>query len=134
MRGNTNQNILSQDSIFTRTIFLIRPFGVQLIPHTNLILIVADKLCPCFSTKISIEPTKVEYGPANETAYCERLKYNIYRRKPTECFNYHAEETEIKLCGGAGRLNVSHLQSFLLFLLLLNQKLKKGHAVTTTSS
>ena len=39
----------------------------------------ADKLCPCFATKISIEPTKVEYGPTNETAYCDRLKYNIYR-------------------------------------------------------
>ena len=68
-----------------------RPFSVNLIPHTNLIMIVADKTCPCFSTKISIEPTKVEYGPANETAYCERLKYSIYRRKPTHCLNYHAE-------------------------------------------
>ena len=81
-----------------------RPFSVQLIPHTNLVLIVADKLCPCFSTKISIEPVKVEYGPANETAYCERLKYNIYRRKPVHCFHYHPEETEIKLCGRAGGL------------------------------
>ena len=87
-----------------------RPFGVQLIPHTNMVLIVADKLCPCFATKISIEPTKVEYGPTNETAYCDRLKYNIYRLKPTKCFNYHAEETEIKLCGGAGALSVSVLQ------------------------
>ena len=60
-----------------------RPFGVQLIPHTNMVLIVADKMCPCFATKISIEPTKVEYGPTNETAYCDRLKYNIYRKKPT---------------------------------------------------
>ncbi len=79
-----------------------RPFSVQLIPHTNLILIVADKLCPCFSTKISIKPTEVTYG-FNNTAeeYCRRLKYNIYRRKPTHCFSYHPEETEIKLCGRA---------------------------------
>jgi len=84
-----------------------RPFSVNLIPHTNLIMIVADKTCPCFSTKISIEPTKVEYGPANETAYCERLKYSIYRRKPTHCLNYHAEETEIKLCGGSSNLSAS---------------------------
>ena len=68
-----------------------RPFSVNMIPHTNLIMIVADKTCPCFSRKISIEPTKVEYGPANETAYCERLKYNIYRRKPMHCMNYHPE-------------------------------------------
>ena len=71
--------------------YCFRPFSVNLIPHTNLIMIVADKMCPCFSTKISIEPTKVEYGPANETAYCERLKYSIYRRMPSHCLNYHAE-------------------------------------------
>merc|ERR1719189_2822761 len=84
-----------------------RPFSVNMIPHTNLIMIIADKTCPCFSAKISIEPVKVEYGPANETAYCERLKYSIYRRKPTHCLNYHAEETEIKLCGGSSNLSVS---------------------------
>ncbi len=66
-----------------------------------------------------MEPTKHEYG--NETAYCERLKYNIYRRKPTDCFNYHAEETEIKLCGGAGFIEAwTPLLSFLLLLLALN--------------
>jgi len=85
-----------------------RPFSVNLIPHTNLIMIVADKMCPCFSTKISIEPTKVEYGPANETAYCERLKYSIYRKMPSHCLNYHPEETEINLipsnCGIDGSL------------------------------
>jgi len=93
-----------------------RPFSVQLIPHTNLILIVADKLCPCFSTKISINPDEVTYGGpnsgseswgdaspiTNSTEYCKKLKYNIFRRKPTHCYNYHPEETEIKLCGGAG--------------------------------
>ena len=39
-----------------------RPFSVTMIPHTNMILIVADRLCPCFSNKISIEPQKIEYG------------------------------------------------------------------------
>ena len=57
---------------------LCRPFSVTQIPHTNLVLIVADKMCPCFATKISIEPTKVEYGPTNETAYCDRLKVECH--------------------------------------------------------
>merc|ERR1739844_649144 len=96
-----------------------RPFSVNLIPHTNLILIVADKTCPCFSTKISIEPTKVEYGPANETAYCERLKYSIYRKMPSHCLNYHPEETEIKLCGGSSNLSASLV---LLLVILFVQK------------
>eukprot|EP00094_Tigriopus_californicus_P005874 TCALIF_05660-PB protein Name:"Similar to Cacna2d3 Voltage-dependent calcium channel subunit alpha-2/delta-3 (Rattus norvegicus)" AED:0.25 eAED:0.25 QI:0/0.5/0.53/0.92/0.58/0.61/13/1066/709 len=97
-----------------------RPFSVQLIPHTNLVLIVADKLCPCFSTKISIEPTKVEYGPVNETAYCERLKYNIHRRKPTHCYNYHPEETEIKLCGKGHVHTLSWVLATFAALLLLH--------------
>ena len=94
-----------------------RPFSVQMIPHTNLILIVADRLCPCFSTKISIEPKKIVYGASNETAYCDKLKYNIYRRKPNKCIMYHAEETEIKLCGDASR---SLLSTWLVCVLIVN--------------
>ena len=48
-----------------------RPFSVTMIPHTNMILIVADRLCPCFSNKISIEPQKIEYGAGR--ASCEIL-------------------------------------------------------------
>lgn len=115
-----------------------RPFSVNMIPHTNLIMIIADKTCPCFNTKISIEPTKVEYGPSNETDYCERLKYNIYRRKPMHCMNYHPEvlhklkiktcmyifvssfkETEIKLCGGGTRFD---LNLMMLALILFVQR------------
>ena len=78
------------------------------------------RLCPCFSNKISIEPKKIEYGAANETAYCEKLKYNIYRRKPTKCINYHAEEGEIKLCGDATRAGVA---AWLVCLLLAANRL-----------
>ncbi len=95
-----------------------RPFSVQLIPHTNLILIVADKHCPCFSTKITIRPREVVYGHNNTAEeYCRRLKYNIYRRKPTHCFSYHPEETEIKLCGGATANAVSFLAAIVAMLM-----------------
>merc|ERR1711892_1503783 len=43
-----------------------RPFSVTLIPNTNLVLIVADKMCPCYSARISVNPVKVDYGPKNE--------------------------------------------------------------------
>jgi hypothetical protein len=71
-----------------------------MIPHTNLIFVVADKMCPCFSNKVSIVPTKVDYGATNETSYCEKLKYNILRRKPTHCVNYHAEVIFIEQTSG----------------------------------
>merc|ERR1719209_1398756 len=44
-----------------------RPFSVALIPNTNLVLVVADKTCPCYSARISLVPTKVAYGPKNES-------------------------------------------------------------------
>jgi len=78
-----------------------RPFSVTLIPNTNLVLVVADKMCPCFSARISVAPTKVEYGPKNESAgnYCDKLKTNLYRKKPMPCVHYHPQEEEISLCG-----------------------------------
>jgi hypothetical protein len=84
-----------------------RPFTVTMIPHTNLILVVTDTECPCFSARISVEPTKVDYGPANETEYCKKLKYNIYMKRPHQCVNYHTQEEEISLCGGGSSLAVS---------------------------
>ncbi|XP_011332586.1 voltage-dependent calcium channel subunit alpha-2/delta-3 isoform X3 [Ooceraea biroi] len=76
-----------------------RPFSVQKIRHTNLILLVVDTLCPCGSKQLSIEPIEALTEPGACTARRERL----YRRRPPKCINYHPEEMEIKFCGGAGR-------------------------------
>ena len=106
-----------------------RPFSVTLIPNTNLVLIVADKMCPCYSARISVNPTKVDYGPKNETTYCEKLKTNLYRQKPRPSVFYHPQvntrkekpashihlfslqfqEEEISLCGGSSNLALSAL-------------------------
>merc|ERR1711962_1418802 len=50
-----------------------RPFSVTLVPNTNLVLVVADKMRPCYSARISVAPTKVAYGPKNESAgnFCD---------------------------------------------------------------
>ncbi|XP_023323136.1 voltage-dependent calcium channel subunit alpha-2/delta-3 isoform X8 [Eurytemora carolleeae] len=68
-----------------------RPFTVTLIPNTNLILVAADTTCPCYSARITVSPTKVDYGPVNETMYCEKLKTNLYRKRPHHCVPYHAQ-------------------------------------------
>jgi len=93
-----------------------RPFAVTLIPNTNLVLVVADKMCPCYSARISVNPSKVNYGPKNESAgnYCEKLKTNLYRKKPMPCVHYHPQEEEISLCGSGAAL----LPSLLLLPLL----------------
>ncbi|XP_078047218.1 voltage-dependent calcium channel subunit stolid isoform X3 [Augochlora pura] len=76
-----------------------RPFSVQKIPHTNLILLVVDTLCPCGSKQLSIEPIEA----ITEAGACSARRERLYRRRPPKCINYHPEEMEIKVCGGAGR-------------------------------
>lgn len=39
-----------------------RPFSVQKIPHSNLILLVVDTLCPCGSKQLDIEPMEIPGG------------------------------------------------------------------------
>ncbi|XP_033343040.1 voltage-dependent calcium channel subunit stolid isoform X2 [Megalopta genalis] len=76
-----------------------RPFSVQKIRHTNLILLVVDTLCPCGSKQLSIEPIEA----ITEAGACSARRERLYRRRPPKCINYHPEEMEIKVCGGAGR-------------------------------
>ncbi|KAL7299673.1 hypothetical protein TKK_0007430 [Trichogramma kaykai] len=76
-----------------------RPFSVQKISYTNLILLVIDTLCPCGNKKLSIRPYEAMIEPGACTARRERL----YRRRPGKCINYHPEELEIKVCGSAPR-------------------------------
>ena len=84
-----------------------------------------------FLVVISIVPTKITYGLANETAYCEKLKYNIYRRRPKHCMSYHAEETEIKLCGKASFV-ASSLSPILLILCVLLRYIFLSPSLTST--
>ncbi|XP_039313791.1 voltage-dependent calcium channel subunit alpha-2/delta-3 isoform X2 [Solenopsis invicta] len=95
-----------------------RPFSVQKIHHTNLILLVVDTLCPCGNKQLSIEPIEALTEPGACTARRERL----YRRRPPKCINYHPEEMEIKFCGGAGSL-FSYSLSFTFLLLVVTVRL-----------
>ncbi|KAF2364718.1 Voltage-dependent calcium channel alpha-2/delta subunit conserved region [Trinorchestia longiramus] len=66
-----------------------RPFSVQKIMKTNLVLIVVDNRCPCESQKVDIEPSEVPYP---DDLHCDHLLSNKYRRRPKECYNYHPDE------------------------------------------
>ncbi|KAG8036976.1 hypothetical protein G9C98_004298, partial [Cotesia typhae] len=81
-----------------------RPFSVQKILHTNLILLVVDTLCPCGSKQLSIEPVEA----VNEPGVCSTRRERLYRRRPPKCINYHPEEMEIKYCGSANKFYLSY--------------------------
>lgn len=98
-----------------------RPFSVQKIPRSNLILLVVDTLCPCGSKQLSITPQEVNYESLQGVAVTTRCRVKpqetMYRRRPPKCMNYHPEESEIKLCGNCGRAYLS--VSVLVFCLLV---------------
>lgn len=96
-----------------------RPFSVQKIRHTNLILLVVDTLCPCGSKQLSIDPIEALTEPGACTARRERL----YRRRPPKCINYHPEEMEIKFCGSADRLFSYSSLSFMFLLFVITVRL-----------
>ncbi|XP_050524029.1 voltage-dependent calcium channel subunit alpha-2/delta-3 isoform X2 [Daktulosphaira vitifoliae] len=93
-----------------------RPFSVQKIPHSNLILLVVDTLCPCGSKQLSIEPQEVRHADESgqPVYYCQ--EQNIHRRITGKCINYHPEEIEIKQCGSSSALIVT---SYLVLLCLI---------------
>ncbi|XP_016845340.1 voltage-dependent calcium channel subunit alpha-2/delta-3 isoform X2 [Nasonia vitripennis] len=91
-----------------------RPFSVQKISHTNLILLVVDTLCPCGTKKLGIRPFEAMSEPGACTARRERL----YRRRPAKCINYHPEELEIKVCGGSSKTTSLQLGLLLVGLLV----------------
>nr|XP_022915064.1 voltage-dependent calcium channel subunit alpha-2/delta-3 isoform X1 [Onthophagus taurus] len=80
-----------------------RPFSVQKVPHSNLILLVVDTLCPCGSKQLSITPQELIYDNGNGRCL-HKPKESLYRRRPPKCINYHPEEIEISLCGSVSRV------------------------------
>ncbi|XP_055382086.1 voltage-dependent calcium channel subunit alpha-2/delta-3 isoform X2 [Condylostylus longicornis] len=102
-----------------------RPFSVQKIPHSNLILLVVDTLCPCGSKQLDIEPIETPGG----IGACSTRRQTLEKEKrmrPKTCINYHPEEIEIQQCGrGSSTFNtqsiiLSHLLMFAVTNTLAN--------------
>ncbi|XP_048489046.1 voltage-dependent calcium channel subunit alpha-2/delta-3 isoform X2 [Plutella xylostella] len=76
-----------------------RPFYVQLVNYTNLLLVVVDALCPREEAPVpSVDPVEVYY---NVTLPCLKHMNPLYRRQPTSCIRNHTEESNIDMCGRA---------------------------------
>lgn len=92
-----------------------RPFSVQQVPKTNLLLLAIDALCPCDSPKTcTIDPIQVHYD--NETE-CRKLKSTLYRKRPESCFSFHKDEKDIKDCGRGNLIRISLVLFFVSIVL-----------------
>jgi len=100
-----------------------RPFTVSLIPHTNLVLVVADKTCPCQEEDSSLmSPSRVDYSYSDHQIVNTN---NSYRQKPWPNIFYHPEEEEIGRCGDLSskeRISASPFLGLILLIFLLVTK------------
>lgn len=73
-----------------------RPFVVHKIPHSNLILLVTNRLCAqVFATEREFDnvPKTIEY--INST-FCRRMKVpQLFRVRPSQCTNYHKDVSNL---------------------------------------
>ncbi|KAE8750000.1 hypothetical protein FOCC_FOCC003124 [Frankliniella occidentalis] len=95
-----------------------RPFSVQKIPHSNLILLVVDTLCPCGNKKLAIQPQEVVYEGASSSCKGRNPRDNLVRRRPPKCISYHPEEVEIHACGSATKQSLTASCAFLVLATL----------------
>lgn len=59
---------------------------MQKIPHSNLILLVVDTLCPCGAKRLDVRPRE-----APPRTVCRRPPSHRHRRRPRSCISYHPE-------------------------------------------
>ncbi|XP_022196904.2 voltage-dependent calcium channel subunit alpha-2/delta-3 isoform X3 [Nilaparvata lugens] len=81
-----------------------RPFKIDMIPNSNLVLVVVNRLCPPLgdSGPLTISHNEVNYRAShNMTLACYKSRENNLSRKwPQPCIKHHPEEINItELCG-----------------------------------
>ena len=52
---------------------------MSMIPNTNLVLVVADTTCPCYSARISVTPTKVK-TPVRIPTFCWKMRKELRQK------------------------------------------------------
>nr|CAD7196612.1 unnamed protein product [Timema douglasi] len=90
----------------------MRPYVVQAIPYSNMILLVVDLTCPRTAVPMSIFPIEVEYRNFSLACYKAHF-FDLHRTRPLSCINNHTKESEIEhLCGGSSIIQLSLLLLF----------------------
>lgn len=97
-----------------------RPYWVQSIQYTNLLLVVVNTLCRQPERPMNVIPSEIYY---NESLSCYKInRSKLTRRRPEKCINQHEREEYITLCGRGficlpNTLLLCGLASFIFFRL-----------------
>ncbi|XP_048509667.1 voltage-dependent calcium channel subunit alpha-2/delta-3 isoform X2 [Athalia rosae] len=75
-----------------------RPYVVQPVDSSNMILLVINTMCPkIFESPLTVMPKEIDY---KEHLACKKVANPLTRRRPASCIRNHTKEREIKdLCG-----------------------------------
>ncbi|XP_024083001.1 voltage-dependent calcium channel subunit alpha-2/delta-3 isoform X2 [Cimex lectularius] len=96
-----------------------RPYVVQLINCSNLVMVVVNRLCKIEDKRIDSLPTEIIYNSTSLS--CHKVLFNkLPRRRPKKCTNSHPKEKDIKLCGRSSLLQPHKLLSGLQIIFLLS--------------
>lgn len=97
--------------------YCIRPYVVQQVSFSNLLLVVVNIGCGDTTSPIlSITPEEVVYE--NNTLVCQKALTSLKRKRPQSCIRSHIRESEIKdQCGLATNAR-SNLRLLVVTLLL----------------
>ncbi|XP_030025164.1 voltage-dependent calcium channel subunit alpha-2/delta-3 isoform X4 [Manduca sexta] len=88
-----------------------RPFYVQLVNYTNMLMVVVDNTCAKEDVPtMSVDATEVQY---NESLPCLKHMHPLYRKQPTSCIRNHTDESNIDMCG---RGNMLRFNKFAILL------------------
>ncbi|CAH1102236.1 unnamed protein product [Psylliodes chrysocephalus] len=95
-----------------------RPYIVQKISGSNMVLLVVNSVCLGEPNTIiqTPDPEEVDY---NMSLACYRAAYNDFpRRQYMSCINRNANESEIKICGKASYISPTKIVPMLLLAIL----------------
>lgn len=107
-----------------------RPYVVQPVNSSNMILLVVSTICSkMYEDPMTVIPTEVIYDA--DSLACHKVAHSLPRRRPPSCIRNHTKEREIQdLCGGTSPayritllptllpilLSIIHVHSALFFL------------------
>ncbi|CRK93231.1 CLUMA_CG006775, isoform A [Clunio marinus] len=108
-----------------------RPFVVQKIAHSNLILLITNRKCnQVFATEgiFNDEPKTIEY---DNSTFCHKLKIPMFRSRPKSCMTYHEKEPKFdpnnkdrSQCGSGNKIQINTLITLLSLISALCDTLK----------
>lgn len=80
-----------------------RPYVVQPVDYSNMILVVVNRMCKSsVAPNETLDPIEVEYNNTWDSLACHKLTNILERRRPSSCIRNHTKEWEIQdQCGGA---------------------------------